>query len=61
MVTAVGLRAVLVASLAAQAHSPTSPPPPGAMSQMCRNRTVPELVDVTEKALKPALAQLFTN
>jgi enediyne biosynthesis protein E4 len=49
-VTVLALRAVLVASLAAQAHSPTSPPPPGAMSQMCRNRTVPELVDVTEKA-----------
>jgi hypothetical protein len=45
-----GLRALLVANLAAQAHSPTSPPPPGAKSEICRNRTVPELVDVTEKS-----------
>jgi enediyne biosynthesis protein E4 len=45
-----GLQAVLVASLAAQAHSPATPPPPGAQSQMCTNRTVPELVDVTEKS-----------
>ena len=45
-----GLQVVLVASLGAQAHSPSSPPPPGAKSQMCTNRTVPELVDVTEKS-----------
>src|SRR5215471_13255131 len=49
-ITILGLRAVLVASLGAQAHSPTSPPPLGAKSQLCRNRTVPELVDVREKA-----------
>lgn len=41
---------MLVASLGAQAHSPSSPPPPGAKSQRCTNRTVPELVDVTEKS-----------
>ena len=45
-----GLQAVLVASLGAQAHSPGSPSPPGAKSEMCTNRTVPELVDVTGKA-----------
>ena len=43
------LQAMLVAGLCAQAHSPSSPPPPGAKSQVCRNRMVPELVDVTEK------------
>ena len=41
---------MVVVSLAGQAHSPGSPPPAGAKSQVCQNRTVPELVDVTEKA-----------
>jgi len=45
-----GLQVLLVVSLLAQAHSPSSPPPPGAKSTACKNRAVPELVDVTEKA-----------
>ena len=49
-VVAWGLQAALVVSLSAQAHSPGSPPPPGAKSEACRNRPVPELVDVTEKS-----------
>ena len=49
-IVACGLQVALLTSLGSQAHSPSSSPPPGAKSPMCRNRTVPELVDVTEKA-----------
>ncbi len=32
-----------------QAHSIASPPPPGAHSQVCTGRAIPQLLDVTEK------------
>ena len=49
-VAALSMQAFVAVNLSAQAHSPTSPPPPGAKSQVCRNHAVPELVDVTEKS-----------
>lgn len=36
-----------VTLLLAQAHSPAPPPPPGAKSQICHDRIVPQMVDVT--------------
>jgi hypothetical protein len=40
----------LATNLFAQAHTPNAPPPPGAKSLECKNRTIPQLVDVTRKA-----------
>jgi hypothetical protein len=34
----------------AQSHTANAPPPPGAKSQVCTDRPIPQLVDVTEKA-----------
>ncbi len=34
----------------AQAHSPATPPPPGAKTQVCKGRTIPQLTDVTQKS-----------
>lgn len=44
------LQGLLVADGYAQAHSVAPPPPPGARTQICRGRAVPQLVDVTQKA-----------
>jgi hypothetical protein len=33
----------------AQAHSPASPPPAGIKERVCKNRTIPQLVDITPK------------
>jgi hypothetical protein len=33
----------------AQAHSPATPPPPGAKAQACKGRVIPQLRDITEK------------
>jgi len=41
---------LLASDLLAQAHSAPTPPPPGARSQVCRNRTVPQLVDITARS-----------
>ncbi len=35
---------------AQEAHTPNAPPPPGARTQVCKDRTIPQLVDVTKKA-----------
>jgi len=40
----------LVESLFAQSHVPNAPPPAGAKSQDCKDRTVPQLIDIPEKA-----------
>jgi hypothetical protein len=44
------LQATWTASLIAQAHSPASPPPPGVKTRVCKDRPVPQLVDITDKA-----------
>ncbi len=46
------LLTVLVAGnlLAQESHTPNAPPPPGAKSQVCKDRKVPQLVDITKKA-----------
>ena len=44
------LLTVLMASNAfAQAHAVAPPPPPGAKNVVCKDRTIPQLVDITEK------------
>lgn len=37
-------------NIVGQAHSPASPPPAGAKSRVCKNRTIPQLIDVTKKS-----------
>jgi hypothetical protein len=37
-------------ALAQEAHTANAPPPPGAKSQVCKDRAIPQLVDVTKKA-----------
>lgn len=44
---AFALHGALLGNLHAQAHSAATPPPPGAHSRTCKNRTIPQLVDVT--------------
>ena len=45
------LLAVLLATdVFAQNHTPNAPPPPGAKTLACKDRPVPQLVDVTKKA-----------
>src|SRR4051794_9920642 len=41
---------LLVGDIAGQAHSVASPPPAGARTQICHDRKVPQLVDVTKAA-----------
>jgi len=41
---------LLVAQTFAQAHSAASPPPAGVKSRVCKDRTIPQLVDVTKKS-----------
>lgn len=41
---------MLTVDVAAQAHSAASPPPAGARTHICKNRTVPQLTDVTKLA-----------
>jgi hypothetical protein len=36
--------------LAQEAHTANAPPPPGARSQVCKDRVIPQLVDITKKA-----------
>ena len=43
------MQASMTGALLTQAHSPAAPPPPGAKSQVCSGRAVPQLVDITEK------------
>src|ERR1035441_3161414 len=44
------LLTVLTASNAfSQAHAVAPPPPPGAKNVVCKNRPIPQLVDITEK------------
>ncbi|HTF69615.1 MAG TPA: VCBS repeat-containing protein, partial [Edaphobacter sp.] len=43
------MQASMTGALLTQAHSPAVPPPPGAKSQICRDRPVPQLVDITAK------------
>ena len=47
-ITTLGTQILVAVSLLAQAHSPASPPPPGAKTQACRNRVVPDLADISE-------------
>src|SRR4051794_23122311 len=42
------LQVLLIAHTAGQAHSVAPPPPPGARTQICHERNVPQLVDVTK-------------
>lgn len=42
------LQAALVGDLVAQAHSAPVGPPPGVRTRVCKNRTVPQLTDITE-------------
>ena len=35
---------------AQEAHTANAPPPPGAKTQICKDRVIPQLVDVTKKA-----------
>lgn len=43
------MQASMTGALLTQAHSPAVPPPPGAKSQICHDRPVPQLVDITAK------------
>src|SRR5262249_29755044 len=45
-----GLVWTLTGSLFAQSHQPNAPPPAGAKNEACRNRSIPQLVDITEQA-----------
>ncbi len=49
-VTSCLLQALLAAQLFAQAHSAASPPPAGIKMRVCKDRVVPQLVDVTKKS-----------
>ena len=42
-----GWQAFSLPSVLGQAHSAASPPPPGAHTQLCTSRAVPQLVDIT--------------
>lgn len=44
------LQAMLVGDLLAQAHSAPATPPPGARTRICKNRAVPQLIDITAAA-----------
>ncbi len=44
------LQVLLAANGLAQAHSPAAAPPPGAKTQVCKGRAIPQLTDVTKKA-----------
>ncbi len=44
------LQAMLVGDLLAQAHSAPVAPPPGARTRACKNRVIPQLVDITAPA-----------
>jgi hypothetical protein len=44
------LQTFLVLQTFAQAHSPASPPPAGVKSRVCKDRVIPQLVDVTQKS-----------
>lgn len=48
-ITACLVQSALTAGLFAQAHSPAAPPPPGVKTRICKDRPVPQLVDVTNK------------
>ncbi|TCK71772.1 VCBS repeat protein [Acidipila rosea] len=50
IVTAALLPLFMAQAAAAQAHSVASPPPSGARSQVCKDRVIPQLVDVTAKS-----------
>jgi hypothetical protein len=41
---------LLAGQVFAQAHSPASPPPAGVQSRVCKDRIIPQLVDVTKKS-----------
>lgn len=41
------LQAMLVGDLLAQAHSAPVTPPPGARTRNCKNRIIPQLIDIT--------------
>ena len=44
------LQCLLACNAIAQAHSAASPPPAGVKSRVCKDRKVPQLVDVTKKS-----------
>ena len=44
------LQGILACNAFAQAHSPASPPPVSAKTRVCKDRKVPQLVDVTKRS-----------
>ena len=44
------VQAAVAANLGAQAHAPSAAPPPGARTRVCKNRPIPQLIDVTKAA-----------
>ncbi|HEX3436888.1 MAG TPA: CRTAC1 family protein [Pseudacidobacterium sp.] len=48
--TACVLQSTLAASLLAQAHAPAPPPPAGVKARICKDRPIPQLIDVTQKS-----------
>src|SRR5512147_2739918 len=39
-----------ISAITQEAHTPNAPPPPGAKTTVCKNRPIPQLVDITKKA-----------